>query len=67
MTREQFIREAKANRGSWPAIVIVYSLIVGAMVLSGMAIKNLSNRLINTCLNKTGGHPEGGRRSACCV
>jgi hypothetical protein len=35
MTRDDLIREYREHSGSWPALVGVYALIVGAMVLSG--------------------------------
>ncbi|WP_268957577.1 hypothetical protein [Roseibium aggregatum] len=35
MTRDEWIREYKANGGSWPTLVGVYAVIVAAMVLSG--------------------------------
>ncbi|WP_338549045.1 hypothetical protein [Roseovarius phycicola] len=38
MTRDELIREVQAKRGSWPAVVFVYALILGTMVLTGMAI-----------------------------
>ena len=38
ITRDILIREMRAGRGSWPAILAVYLIILGAMLLSGMAI-----------------------------
>ncbi|ASP34214.1 hypothetical protein CHH27_13945 [Labrenzia sp. VG12] len=35
MTRDDLIREYKEHSGTWPALVGVYALIVGAMVVSG--------------------------------
>ncbi|MHA7775215.1 hypothetical protein [Roseibium sp. M-1] len=35
MTRDELIREYKEHSGSWPALVGVYAVLVGAMVLSG--------------------------------
>ncbi|WP_286192510.1 hypothetical protein [Stappia sp. BW2] len=35
MTRDDLIREYKSQSGSWPALVGVYAVIVGAMALSG--------------------------------
>jgi len=38
MTRDEFNRELRAHSASWQAVVVVYGLIVGTMVLSAMAI-----------------------------
>lgn len=38
ITRDILIREMQATRGTWPAILAVYLLIIGAMILSGLAI-----------------------------
>lgn len=38
MTRDDLIREYRNRSASWPALVGVYGMIVGALVLSGMAI-----------------------------
>lgn len=35
MTRDELIREYKTHSGTWPALVGVYGLIVGTMLLSG--------------------------------
>lgn len=35
MTRDEWIREYRTHSGSWPALVGVYAVIVGAMALSG--------------------------------
>ncbi|EEE45773.1 hypothetical protein [Roseibium alexandrii] len=35
MTRDDLIREYRQHSGSWQAVVGVYALLVGAMVLSG--------------------------------
>ena len=35
MTRDDLIREYRQHGASWPALVGVYALIVGAMVFSG--------------------------------
>jgi len=35
MTRDEWIREYKEYSGSWPALVGVYAVLVGAMLLSG--------------------------------
>lgn len=38
MDRDKMIREFRANGASWPALVSVYAIIVGTMVLSAIAI-----------------------------
>ncbi len=38
VSRGTLILEIRAARASWPAVVFVYLMILGAMVLSGMAI-----------------------------
>ncbi len=38
MTREELNRELRMHSASWQAVVIVYALIIGTMVLSAMAI-----------------------------
>jgi len=38
MTRDELIREIQSRRGSWPALLIVYGLIVATMVVSAMSI-----------------------------
>jgi hypothetical protein len=38
MTRDQMIREARERAGSWQAVLLLYGIIVGTMVASGMAI-----------------------------
>ena len=38
MTRDEMIREMRMHSASWQAVVIVYGLIVGTMVLTAMAI-----------------------------
>lgn len=38
MNREQLNRELRMHSASWPAVVIVYAILVGAMVFSAMAI-----------------------------
>ena len=38
MNRDELNRELRAHSASWQAVVIVYALIVGTMVLSAMAI-----------------------------
>lgn len=38
MTRDQLNREFRMYSATWPAVLIVYSLIVGTMVLSAMSM-----------------------------
>jgi len=38
MTRDDLIREYKERSGTWPALVAVYGLILGTMVLTGVAM-----------------------------
>jgi hypothetical protein len=38
MNREDLIREFESRAASWPALVGVYGIIVGTMVLSAMAM-----------------------------
>jgi len=38
MTRDELIREMQARRGSWPALLFVYGIIVGTMVFSALSI-----------------------------
>ncbi len=38
MTRDQLNRELRMHSATWPAVLIVYGLIVGTMVLSAMSI-----------------------------
>ncbi len=38
MDRDAWIRAYRNNAASWPALLVVYAILVGAMVLSGMAI-----------------------------
>lgn len=38
MTRDQLIKELRMHSATWQSVVIVYGLIVGTMILSGMAI-----------------------------
>ncbi len=38
MTRDQLIREIQNKRGTLPALLGVYGLILGTMVLTGMMI-----------------------------
>ena len=40
MTRDELIREYRMRSASWPALVGVYAIIVGTMILSAMAITN---------------------------
>lgn len=34
LTKDQLIREYNARAGSWPALVVVYGMIVGTMLLT---------------------------------
>ncbi len=38
MTRDQLNRELRMHSATWPAVVLVYGLIVGTMVLSAMSM-----------------------------
>ncbi len=38
MNRDELIRELRMHSATWQAVVVVYALIVGTMVLSAMAI-----------------------------
>ena len=38
MNRDDLIKEMRVQAGSWQALIIVYAVIVGTMVLSAMAI-----------------------------
>ena len=38
MTRDELNRELRMHSASWPAVLIVYGLIVATMVLSAMSI-----------------------------
>ena len=38
MTRDQLNRELRMHSATWPAVLIVYGLIVGTMVLSAMSM-----------------------------
>lgn len=38
MNKDDLIKEMRLQAGSWQALVIVYGVIVGTMVLSAMAI-----------------------------
>lgn len=38
MTKDEMIRAYNRNAASWPALVFVYGIIVGTMVLSASAI-----------------------------
>ncbi len=38
MNRDELIRELRMHSATWQAVVFVYALIVGTMVLAGMAI-----------------------------
>ncbi len=38
MTRDELNRELRMHSASWPAVLIVYSVIFGTMVLTAMSI-----------------------------
>lgn len=38
MNRDEMIREYRTRGASWPALIGVYAILVGTMVLSAMAI-----------------------------
>jgi hypothetical protein len=38
ISRSTLIRESRAARGSLPAVLLVYAILFGAMILTGMAI-----------------------------
>ena len=38
MTRDQLNRELRMHSASWPAVLIVYGIIVGTMVFAAMSI-----------------------------
>ncbi len=38
MTRDELNRELRMHSATWPAVLIVYGMIVGTMALSAMAI-----------------------------
>ena len=38
MTRDELIREYHNRRGSWPALLGVYAILLGTLILTGMAI-----------------------------
>lgn len=38
LTKDQLIREYRARRGTLPAFLVVYGMLVGGMALSAMAI-----------------------------
>jgi len=38
MTRDELNKELRMHSATWPAVVSVYGIIVGAMVVSAMAI-----------------------------
>ena len=38
MDRDYLIREIRQAGASWPALVLVYGLIVGTLVLTGMSM-----------------------------
>jgi len=38
MTRDELNRELRMHSASWPAVLVVYGLIIGTMVLTAMSI-----------------------------
>ncbi|MEM9430271.1 MAG: hypothetical protein AAGA32_12335 [Pseudomonadota bacterium] len=38
LTREKLIREFNDRRASWPALLVVYGILVGTMIATAMAI-----------------------------
>ncbi len=38
MTRDQLTRELRAHRANFPTVLIVYAVIFGTMVLTGMSM-----------------------------
>jgi hypothetical protein len=38
MTRDQLNRELRAHSATFPAVLIVYAVILGTMILTGMAM-----------------------------
>ncbi|MFN3146479.1 MAG: hypothetical protein ACE368_15150 [Paracoccaceae bacterium] len=38
LTKDQLIREYRNSGASWPALVVVYGLLLGTMVLSASAM-----------------------------
>ena len=38
MTRDKLIREARNNGASWPALVLVYGVLLGTLFLTANAI-----------------------------
>jgi hypothetical protein len=38
MTRDQLNRELRAHSASFPAVFIVYAIILGTMILTGMSM-----------------------------
>lgn len=38
MTRDQLNREFRMHSATWPAVLIVYSLLVGTMVLTAVSM-----------------------------
>lgn len=38
MTRDELIREHRVRGGSWPALVVVYGILVGTLLLTAAAI-----------------------------
>jgi hypothetical protein len=38
MTRDQQIRDMRTSRGTWPALVAVYAILLGTLFLTASAI-----------------------------
>ena len=38
MTRDQLTRELRAHSANFPTVLIVYAIILGTMILTGMAM-----------------------------
>lgn len=38
MNHQDFMRQYRHNMGSWPALVLVYSILVAGFLASGMAL-----------------------------
>ena len=38
MTRDQLNRELRMHSATWPAVLVVYGMIVGTMVLTAMSM-----------------------------
>lgn len=38
LTRDEMIRDARSRAGTLPAVLFLYSILVGTLVLTGMAV-----------------------------